>query len=541
MPFQRESKEWPIALHLLLLLVFATAMVGLWMMPVIFTGLPLGIPELSLAKKFLETGLLPLSATRLSPIFIAFFAQHIAWLDFSAWSLVAAGAFSASLFPWWGSVVMLFNRRIAWVATVILAMMPIYWLQAMILTYYSFSFFFLFLAFFLFLVLRRSSLAMACIASGISFGICIAVKDTFIIFLPWFTVAYFWIYRKTWCRAIVQIAIFGVMTCAFFSLPIAGQVFAGEAMFSEKLLTLLPIDRSKPSWDHFYPDEYTYEFDREWFDAQAIAEDHDHGLLDRLQNEHRLVSFGLVSSIRSLRNGVWFTLGTIPDYFLQDYVGGVVLWLFILPGAFALYKRDKRLLLLMLGLSASMTFIIRFLLHFERSHLMNDGWILACLAAIGICSIADTLAKSWKKIPTGLVVCIITVMLAVQMLQANRVQLARMYAKTSIPEHLAITAAMVDAPANAVIALPSGKGFAPLVDRKTQVFRPETVARLLEKMNLPTAFAHYRVTHVLGYDVEISARIARTSPKLVMLSVPQDVEKKITVTPLMEFLLHIFR
>lgn len=541
MPFARKPQGWPIELHVGLLILFAMCMVGLWMVPVLFTGLPLAVPELSLGKVFLETGELPLTASRLMPVFVAFFAQCIPWLDFPKWSLLAGVAFAASLLPWWGSIALLMDRRVAWVSTVILAMMPIYWLQAMILTYYSFAFFFLFLAFFLFIALQPLSRTAALLASGVSFGLCIAVKDTFIIFLPWFVLAYLWVHRRTWAKAIGHIILFGCALFAFFALPVAPQVLMSDAPTPQKILSLLPIDRSKPSWDHFYPDQYTYEFDRELFDAQALENDAHRGLLDRLQNEHRLVSFGLVSSLRSLRNGAWFTIGTIPDYFLQDYVGGVFLWLFILPGAMALYKRDKRLLFLMVGLSLSMTFIVRFLLHFERSHLMNDGWILAMLGGIGVCALADTFAKSWKKTTATSIVVIATLCISLQLLQANRVQLARMYGKTRIPEYLAITGAMAQAPDAAIIAVPNGIGFAPLVDRHVQVFRPETIERLLQSKGITKAFAYYGVTHTLGYDDALTKRIAAASPKTQILTAAVDQEEKIVVTPAMEFLLHIFR
>lgn len=539
---RRTGLPLPLPLHFALLLVFLGGMAAIWYLPLALTGMPPRVPDIGTAADFAKTAMTSTTDGRLTPIILAFFARWIPWMDFSRWTLLSIAASALALLPWWGTVARIADRRTAWTATIILGFLPLYWQQALLVNNYTFSFLFLFGSLFLFTSLWPRSRLAALAAGGMSFGLCIAAKDTLIIFLPWFVGLFLWWNRHSLIRACGETFLFLACVGIVFSFPILPQILRSDATPMEKIMTLLPTERFTPSPGHFYPDPYTYEFDRAWFDAKRVEEQKNARGFQKLQGFNRFISLriGAPSFLQNIGNGLWLFVGSIPDYFLQETIGGATLWLFILPGFAVLFRKNRRLLFATIGLILSSEFLIRFLLHFNRSHVLNTIWLFAFFVAIGIGTIADTIGKRrglWR--PSSLA-AMVTVLLAAHLLQVNRLQLARMYARSDVPRELATSRVLATMPPDGLAAVPRDSGLPQLVRRNVFAFRPETIERLLQQEKLKKAFSHYGVTHAFLYDPLLARRMAAAVPTLIILPQPDPPDLP-PLSPLTIFLLHIVR
>lgn len=532
----------PLAIHLILLLVFLGGMVAIWYLPIALIGMPPRVPDIGTAADFARTAVTSTTDGRLTPIILAFFTRWIPWMDFSRWMLLPIAASALALLPWWGTVSRLADRRTAWMATIILGFIPLYWQQALLVNNYTFSFLFLFGSLFFFISLWPISRLAALMTSGISFGLCIATKDAFIIFLPWLVGLFLWWNRHSLLRTCGETFLFLACIGIAFSLPILPQILRSDATPMEKIMTLLPTERLTPSLSHFYPDRYTEEFDRAWFDAKRVEEQKNARGLQKLQGFNRFISLriGSPSLLQNIGNGLWLFVGSIPDYFLQETVGGAILWLFILPGIAVLFRFNRRLLLAVTGLVFSSEFLIRFVFHFSRIHVLNTIWVFAIFAAIGIGALADALAKKRGFWHPSSLAAVITLLLAMQLLQTNRLQLARAYMRSDVPRELATSHVLATMPPDGLAAVPRDSGLPQLIGRSVLAFRPETIDRLLQQGKLRKTFSHYGVTHAFLYDPSLAQRMTAAVPTLRILPQPDPPELP-PLSPLTVFLLHTVR
>lgn len=225
---------------------------------------------------------------------------------------------------------------------------------------------------------------------------------------------------------------------------------------------------------------------------------------------------------------------------MEEAMGGAFLWLFILPGLLMLWIKNKKLLILMLGIWLTNELIARFGFHYQRSHLMNYHWIFALLVGVGITGIGKALAEKHPKISVNKMIAIIVLIVSLQLIQANRANFARLYARSTVPLSYAALEQLNELPENSVVAFPIAyKDYFDLWDGTDISFRQETIDRIIESNKLKDAFTHYKVTHIVGYSTEMSSSIINKVPNITILE-PVEV-KKMEVSPLARYLLHLVR
>ncbi len=557
--------------HLVLLAIFAIAMILVWMLPVLLAGYPSDIPTLLLpARNFAEAGvfsitdhigryltpaLLKVSGEitagdgRLSMMLNGWISTFVPFSNLVGWSFVASVIMALSLFPWWIAVRSFFSTRIAWIATVIFALMPIYWREAVFPNNYQFALLFLFCSFAAYGLLRKKSPLLAVAMAGIFFGLAVSAKDAFLVFVPWFVICAFIFYRPAWKKLLLTVVTFGVCALIPYLAPYIGDIRTVGYPVNQNLARVWPGgDKiANEIYLHLYPDPYTYFQDRERFDRELLARIDTMTTLERLQYQKILLNFdvGQPSFGDALVNGVWLFAGSIPSYFQQDVMGGMALWLFILPGVIVLWKRHRRFAVALLGLLILTELEIRFVLHFNREHLMDTGWVLALLAGIGVAAVSDVLAASAKKYSVVLVSCVITILVSGQLLQANRVRFARVFASTVVADTVAAAEEIKTVPIDAVVAVPPTSAhveqLALLSNRSVVLFAPETIERLLEQGTVRDVFQMYGITHVMRYSEALTKKLQRAIPGLKILEDPNVGAQKPNVSTELRWLLHMFR
>ncbi|MDA1208672.1 MAG: hypothetical protein O2904_01420 [bacterium] len=550
--------------HVVLLLLFACAMIGVWLLPMILAGQVYDINPLLLARnvsvsgqfiltdeigRFLaphlltEAGIFSTADGRLSALFFAWVHQWVAWGDHVMWSAVAAKTMALSLVIWWFFIVKLFDRRIAWISTILIAFMPLYWRQAVWLDDYNLAFVFLFSSFAAYVYLQEKSRIGALLLSGALFGACAAAKDTFLIFVPWFCIGYYWAHRTDMKKVIIGIAVFGIAALVVYLILYIGDIRTLGYPVNHNLAAFWPgaSEVREGFYLHAYPDPYTYFFAREAYDQTLLSQFTELTRIQQYQQYKSFINFGIgdIGVIGIVLNGLWLFVGSIPELFQQEHIGGAVLWLFILPG-FLILRRDRRVLSLQIvGLIVSAEVIMRFFLHYGRNHLMDYGWILALLAAIGIAGIADKGLQHSKKIVT-----MIVLVLVVQLVQANRTIFARRYDHPSVSYVVAVSDAINLLDKDAVIALGIGPTqvtqVAQLSHATVVPFAEKTVAALLDEKKVSEAFETYGITHVYGYGEDTLRRVRFQTRSIESLDVDVGTQSK-SISPIVTWLLHVIR
>lgn len=541
-PPMPTRRHWPLTVHIPFLVGFVVLIFGLWMLPVLLAGFPYTLPGFhEQAQVFIDTGMLPTGNGRLSTLIVWWFHSFISWQNIIGWSAVSAVALAAGLVPWWLSVRRFLGERIAWLSTVVLGLLPMYWIEALRLSGYSFALFFLFLGFAFFLALRPLSRIAAAVVFGACFGAVLGSRDAFITFIPWFVCSYVWEERHRLLRAGTEAGVFLVVAYVVFTLPLLLNAMQSQGTFMERAAVLLPsLARTVPTSGHLYPDNYTYTFERAAFDERLREQMQTASFLVRQQNAKMLYHYGVTKGgvITRLKNSVWLLLNVLPALFEEDTVGGPFLWLFIIPGIVVLARERRKLLLLLSGLWLSMELFLRFFFVFGRDHLMDIGWILALLAAVGIVAVAESVHVRWRRPSLSILILCIIILISAQLVTANRKQFARLYAHSEIPEMYAAAESLANVPKDAVIAHPRKYHLFTFSDRTNVNINSGTVDWLSEEGRLTAPFRHYGVTHIIGYDEERMRKILAVVPRVKVIPL---TKKGVAVTPFMQYLLHIVR
>lgn len=544
-------------------------MVIVWMLPVFLAGYPNDIPTLLLQARnfgegagfsltdhlgrYLTPALLQIIGTpsadggRLSAMIYGWIGSFVPYTDLVGWSFVTSVLLGFCLFPLWIAARSFFDARVAWITVTIFALTPIYWREAIFANNYQIALFFLFMSFASYGLLRQRTL-LAVAAAGLFFGMAVSAKDAFLVFVPWYVIATLWFSWPAWKKGLLMIAIFGICSFVPYLAPYIGDIRTLGYPVNQNLARVWPggEEIENEIYLHLYPDPYTYFFDRERFERELLVRVQTLSALERMQYQKILLNFDLAPGpFISLLNGAWLFTGSIPSYFQQDTMGGVFLWLFILPGIVLLWRKNKRFAIAILGLLVSTELCIRFVLHFNREHLMDVGWALALFAGIGMTDIADSLARSWKKITPTALACVLVFIVAGQLIQANRTRFARIYAKVLVQDTVAAAEAIHALPENVIVATPLPPSrltqVALLSGRSVVLFSEDTIHRLLEQGILPEVFRQYAVTHVFGYPNPLVQSMRRSEPSLRMIADPKVGPKSPMVTPGLRWLLHFVR
>ena len=540
MPFTRTGKAWPLELHLALLVLFAAFMVCLWMVPVVLMGYPFLVssivPE---AREFMATGIVPESSSRLSTLIVAAGSKFIAWDSVIAWTALSAVGLALSLIPLWLSIRKLLDVRVAWVSTAVFACMPMTWILALRLDGYAFAYFFLFLGFAFFLYLfpkyRFSALAL----SGIGIGAALAARDAFLGLLPWFCFGYLWQERGRWFKAAVELAVFLVFAYAAYVAPLLTGALQPQMTAAERVQVFLPsLAHQKPRTGHLYPDKYSFEFLRPEFDALIAKRAENASFLVRQQDENYRGIFGVgtVTTLDRIINSFWLFFNALPEYFSTEIIGGAMLWIFIALGATTLKKKRPALLIEIVGLWLSMEVILRFILRFHRSHLMDISWGITLLAGVGIV----VFVEKFRTRRIAPVIAMVILAIAVQSMQVTRKELADLYRRSDTLKVFAAADALRALPEHAVVAHPKRSDLFTLVDRDRVSIHPDTIDYLSQSGQISEPFHHYNVDYIIGYSEVHTRKIVGAVPGIKVVPLP-DIVSVPSSSPFVRYLLHIIR
>lgn len=526
---------------MLLLLGFAVLAVCVWMLPVLLMGYPLKFPELSAAMSYSETGVLPSGDGRLSMVIFAFLSSLVSWNAYLVWTLISCVAFAVAFFPWWLAVRRLYDTRVAWFSTMLLAFMPVYFLETIHLNFYSFAFLFLFSAFYFSERYYEKHVLAAHVLAGLCLGLAVATKEAFIVLLPWIFATN--AYRMWSDKALIRNSSVLIVSVALgYSALLLPALVQQQLSPTEIIMELSPMSRGSLDALEFYPDLYTYEFDREWHDAKVITERGAESSYLATRDLHRRITFDVDAGgiVDVLISGTWLFVHNVLNYLHLDSVGGAIIWLFVITGMIHMFHTRKILFYWCIGVVISMELIIRFGLHFQRSHIQNIGWVLALFAALGIKRMTDIFASKVERPSSQVLSWMVALVLCVHLLQVDRAVLARQYLRGESVQALSDAELLKEIPEDSLIATHHGGSEGVLSQRKQINFQLPTIERLLEQRKLAEAFDHYGVTHINRYPEELSNRMVKQA-RIEIVTVAEDEVGTPPPSEWMRYLLYLVR
>lgn len=528
---------------MLLLVCFAAFATGVIALPLLLAGFPHELSSnIADARTLVETGIVANAKMRMTIAVFGALHPFIEWRNLVGWSAANIAFFTLALIPWWLAARRLFDARVAWVSTVILSALPLYWEEAYSIGGYPLGLLFLFTGFWFFLAWREKHRLAAVIAMGLCLGAAVASRDAFITFLPWFVGGYAWHSRRRPLHAAGMAAAFCIAAYVAFTLPLLPNALRPGMTPLDRLKILVIPAGSGIGEGHVYPDQYTYDFLREEFNERKRRMVEEASFLVRQQDANYRSIFGIsrLGFFGSIGNGVWLFLNALPSFTFQETLGGAFLWLFIVPGGLVLWRTRRTLLLHIVGLWLSMEFVVRFVLHFGRAHLNDVGWAVPLLAAVGVVFVADALQNKSSRLRSGSVATFIVCVVALQLLQADRKLLALRYSRSNVPAVYAATEALKAAPSNAVVAHPR-RGELFFFSPQTPVtLHPNTIDWLAETGRLREPFARYGVTAIMGYSPEQTKKILAAVPGLQIIPLP-DKPPAVELSTLTRYLLNLTR
>lgn len=528
--------------HAALLALFCVLIVFAWMTPVFLAGFP---PVLTAtvkeARHFAGTGVLGTVLNPLFTLFLGLLLPIIDWRDATGWAFVSAVTLSAALVPLWWSIRKCFGTGTAWISIILFSLMPMHWREAIGTGYYPLAFFFLFLGFALFLSFapRRPFLGAALL--GTCFGFVLATTHAFFPFLPWFVAVYLWERRSHWKKGIAELALCGACSYVAFVLPLLPNALQPNMSVTARIASFLPFEENLMQPEELYGDDYAYAFLKPEFDERMAKQAASDSFIERRDNENFRINYGVgtFGFFHVILNSAWLFLNAMAGLFMQETIGGMFLWLFLIPGFVTLYRTRKTRLFQLLGLWLSMEFILRFVFHYTRIHLMDVGWIVAIIAAAGVIAIADSMRVAARSVRTGAIAGVIVLIASIQLIQANRSYLAKEYAHSGLPRAYAAVQSLDALPAEAIIAQPRDENLMAFADRTPIVLSNATIDVLIEKGTLADPFRRYGITHIIGYDDGRTAAIQRAVPDVAVL--PIDKDATVPLTPFVRYLLNVIR
>lgn len=533
----RASHKPDSAVFLPLLCIGAAA---LWMLPVLLAGFPYELSwGIRSAREFADTGVM----RSINPLFVLLLHALNDFIEPGRtlpWAWVSSVTMALALAPLWYCTRTLFDERTAWATTVIFALMPMHWREAINTGYYPLALLCLHTGFAWHLWMQNRSKAIAAAGLGFFYGLTVATSHAFVPLLPWFVCVYFWHGRAEVRRTFIRLALCGACSYAGFILPMVPSIVAPDLSLSQRLSRFLPVEDNLMPAAELYGDEYSVLFLKEEFDARMIERAHTGSFIEKRTNENFRINHGVGSfnPLQILMTGSWLFANALAGVLMQEVTGGAFLLLLILPGIAMLTKKRRTTLICVIGLWLSMELILRFGFRYARIHLMDIGWIPSLLAGVGVTVIADALTKNGKKM-TNVVIAVIVVITGLQLAQSTRMMLAKEYVRSGVPRAIAVAAAVERLPDAAMIAHPKDDQLMVLSDKPSVTLHEDTLDVLAQTNRLAEPFAHYGITHILGYDDVVTEIIMKAVPGIEVID--PGAPKRMEPSPLQKYLLNLIR
>lgn len=411
----------------------------------------------------------------------------------------------------------LFGVKTSLVFSLVYSFLPTNWRNVYALGNYEFSFLFLSLFFLLFFFGREKKYSQIYLAvSGFFLSLTVLAKEAYLITLP---VLFVFLLLQKKRKELVWVFAPILIVMSLFYFP---SFFAGENVYKGQLLTQAPDKQYDFSLaGHLYPDYYTFRFDREDFLKQyEQIEKGEQGFIKSINVKKAAANVG-VKDInlweRFIVGSNLFLAHTARFLSLED-MGGPFIFSLGFLGALYLRKRDVFLQKFFVWWIGSSIFLFSFVAIAGRNHLMDFGWAIALLVALGAGYLFEVVSRNFdlsgrKKMIMGVLAAII---LVYGLLVTDHAAWGRAYDSAILKTYAYADAikgkniASQDVVATG-IRHDENLTLNFLADRSLIVFRPETMEKILAQGKGKEVFQEFNIKYILGYPDDLSQKIAKST------------------------------
>jgi len=304
-------------------------------------------------------------------------------------------------------------------------------------------------------------------------------------------------------------------------------------------------------YGHFFPDPYTYYFNRQAVLDKFNSDIANRGLLESID----LIKVGANIGIRPISLAERILVGSnnllahLSRFVALEYIGGSLFFILLLLGIKDLSRRDRNLTNLFVGWLAFSIFIASYVVLASRDHLMDWGWTIALFISLGLMSLAKMISDSYIAKKFGWLTGVAIILLVIYgLIQANHVYWGRGY-DNNVNLKIIYSAEQLRSRAGIIkpeeVVVVGNRALHPLLNYLTDVstvyFSPETVKSLLEEQKLQSAFDAYSAKYIIGYDSELAQQISSSSQVTNIADWPQSGTAEAEASPVRMWLLNLIR
>ena len=305
-------------------------------------------------------------------------------------------------------------------------------------------------------------------------------------------------------------------------------------------------------YGHFYPDPYTYHFERtEYLQARKDAAAALGGLEAQNINKRLAnVEAGESSLGQNFKLAPLLLLKHLSNFFSLYYLGGPFILLFMIIGWRRLRVGRHPLATLAWLWIASVLFFLSLVVLAQRNHLMDFAFILVILLALGLAELArfgqEYFSVGTHRLKSNFLLVILAGLTTYQLILGAKVLLGQSYNHNQKLLLGAYKEKVITHELNSqdIIATPLGTGaiytLNYFTDKSFVRFAEETVTKLLTENKLDFAFQEFGVTKILGFSPDMSQAITqKTGAEIIADS--QIIIGKSDISPAKGLLLNIIK
>ena len=458
------------------------------------------------------------------------------WLDWNQLVLFSAIAYSLAAAIFALLVYFSFGLLAAIIFAAVYILLPFNWGNVHFLGFYEFTMiYFSLFSIFYFSVQNQKGKTnyYFLIVSGIFLALACLSREAILVFLP---VLFFWLFLKKKKKQLLAVFVpLGLLLAVFWVPGMLGIKGSNDYL---NLFTNKNSQAEKHSDFNYYllayRDPYTFHFNHQEVNQQidrAISQKNGEFIYQISQ-----MKGGANMGIRQVTLKERLLVGTsnlikhLSRFFALEEIGGPLVFMAVIAGFWALKKRDPSLARFFFFWLLGVPIILSYVVLAVRSHLIDYGWVIALLAALGLIS-ARSLLKDYYhagKYANWLFILLIG-LFVYNLILADHVywgraydsdvNLAMNYLSVKIKSYPKLIAP------EEVIAVGNSlmhPTMSYLTGKSVVFFHPDTIIKLVNEKNLQSAFDKFNVKYIIGYDASTTDLIIKNSQATNISSWPES-------------------
>ena len=437
------------------------------------------------------------------------------WQDTGGFLLISIILNALALLVFSFTALRLFGAKTALVFIFIYALLPTNWRTVYALGNYEFSLFFLSFFFLFFLLGRDKKYSYVYfIFAGTFLSGAVLAKEAFLMILP---ILFAHLFLKKKFKMLIYIFAPVVIIMSIFYLP---SFLGGNNIYKSQLLTkVLDKQYDFSLAGHLYPDYYTFRFGREEFLKQyEQIEKGENGIIKSLNIKKAAANVGVknIGLFERVIVGIHLFIAHVARFFSLEDIGGPFIFLLGFLGTVYLKKKDLFLQRFLIWWIGGSVLLFSFVAIAGRNHLVDFGWAIALLVALGVGYIFEMIGRNFdligrKKMIMGVLA---TIVLVYGLLVTDHVAWGRAYDGATLKTYAyadAIREKNIASQGVVATGIRHDENLTLnfLVDRSLVVFRPETMEKILAQGKGKEVFQEFNIKYILGYPDDLSQRIAK--------------------------------